>query len=146
MHTYVLDPEAAIPLYEQLYRALKEDILTGVIAGGEKLPSKRALADHLSVSRITVENAYHQLLAEGYLLSRPRSGYYAEVLETRSSPRPVSVGTPISAAKEFMDPETVSDPVTYPDAEVLVNGSSFAYLPEETSRYMESLFMDVRNS
>ena len=92
MHTYVLDPESAIPLYEQLYRALKEDILTGVIAGGEKLPSKRALADHLSVSRITVENAYHQLLAEGYLLSRPRSGYYAEVLETRSSPRPVSVG------------------------------------------------------
>ena len=104
MHTYVLDPEAAIPLYEQLYRALKEDILTGVIAGGEKLPSKRALADHLSVSRITVENAYNQLLAEGYLLSRPRSGYYAEVLETRSSPRPVSVGTPISAAAAMPPP------------------------------------------
>ena len=45
-----------------------------------------------------------------------------------------------------MDPETVSDPVTYPDEEALANGSSFAYLPEETSRYMESLFMDVRNS
>jgi len=58
----------------------------------------------------------------------------------------ICYGTPISAAKEYMDPETVSDPVTYPDAEVLVNGSSFAYLPEETSRYMESLFMDVRNS
>ena len=58
----------------------------------------------------------------------------------------ICYGTPLSAAKEFMDPETVSDPVTYPDAEALVNGSSFAYLPEETSRYMESLFMDVRNS
>jgi len=58
----------------------------------------------------------------------------------------ICYGTPISAAKEYMDPETVSDPVTYPDEEVLVNGSSFAYLPEETSRYMESLFMDVRNS
>ena len=58
----------------------------------------------------------------------------------------ICYGTPLSAAKEFMDPETVSDPVTYPDAESLVNGSSFAYLPEETSRYMESLFMDVRNS
>ena len=58
----------------------------------------------------------------------------------------ICYGTPLSAAKEFMDPETVSDPVTYPDAEALANGSSFAYLPEETSRYMESLFMDVRNS
>ena len=58
----------------------------------------------------------------------------------------ICYGTPLSAAKEFMDPETVSDPVTYPDAEALVNGSSFAYLPEDISRYMESLFMDVRNS
>ena len=58
----------------------------------------------------------------------------------------ICYGTPLSSAKEFMDPETVSDPVTYPDEEVLVNGSSFAFLPEDISRYMESLFMDVRNS
>ena len=58
----------------------------------------------------------------------------------------ICYGTPITAAKEFMDPETVSDPVTYPSQEVLKNGSSFAYLPADISRYMESLFMDVRNS
>jgi len=58
----------------------------------------------------------------------------------------ICYGTPLSAAKEYMDPETVSDPVTYPSQEVLKNGSSFAYLPEDISRYMESLFMDVRNS
>ena len=58
----------------------------------------------------------------------------------------ICYGTPLSAAKEFIDPEMVNDPVTYPSDEALVNGSSFAYLPEETSRYMESLFMDVRNS
>ena len=58
----------------------------------------------------------------------------------------ICYGTPLSAAKEFIDPETVADPVTYPNEESLVNGSSFAYLPEEISRYMESLFMDVRNS
>ena len=52
----------------------------------------------------------------------------------------------ISAAKEYIDPEMVNDPVTYPDDAILVNGSSFAYLPEEVTRYMESLFMDVRNS
>ena len=58
----------------------------------------------------------------------------------------ICYGTPLSAAKEFIDPEMVNDPVTYPNEESLVNGSSFAYLPEEISRYMESLFMDVRSS
>ena len=81
MRTYVLDPNGKMPLYEQLYRALKEDILSGEIRGGEKLPSKRALAEHLNISRITVENAYNQLVTEGYLRSRPKSGYYAETLE-----------------------------------------------------------------
>ena len=57
----------------------------------------------------------------------------------------ICYGTPLTAAKEYMDPEIVSDPVTYPSQEVLKNGSSFAYLPEATSRYMESLFMQVRN-
>ena len=58
----------------------------------------------------------------------------------------ICYGTPISAAKEYIDPEMVNDPVTYPNEEILVNGSSFAYLPEDITRYMESLFMDVRNS
>ena len=58
----------------------------------------------------------------------------------------ICYGTPLSAAKEFIDPEMVNDPVTYPKDEILENGSSFAYLPEDISRYMESLFMDVRNS
>ena len=88
MRTYVLSPNSKIPLYEQLYRALKEDILSGAIAGGEKLPSKRTLAEHLNISRITVENAYSQLLAEGYILSRPKSGYYAETLEALPQTRP----------------------------------------------------------
>ena len=57
----------------------------------------------------------------------------------------ICYGTPISAAKEYMDPETVSDPVSYPADEILANGSSYAYLPEETTRYVESLFMKVRN-
>ena len=57
----------------------------------------------------------------------------------------ICYGTPLSAAKEFIDPETVNDPVTYPDEEILVNGSSYAYLPEETTRYVEGLFMEVRN-
>ncbi|MBQ9967347.1 MAG: PLP-dependent aminotransferase family protein [Oscillospiraceae bacterium] len=109
MRTYVLDPGARIPLYEQLYRAVKEDILSGAIAGGEKLPSKRALAEHLSVSRITVENAYEQLLAEGYLISRPRSGYFAQRLQTLPSAvrnntphtEQTAVGVPSASASYF---------------------------------------------
>ena len=58
----------------------------------------------------------------------------------------ICYGTPLSAAKEFIDPEMVNDPVTYPGDEILGNGSSFAYLPEDITRYMESLFMEVRNS
>ena len=58
----------------------------------------------------------------------------------------VGYGTPLSAAKAYLDPETVEDPVAYPSDEALVNGTSFAFLPEDISRYMESLFMQVRNS
>ena len=57
----------------------------------------------------------------------------------------ICYSTPLSAAKDYMDPETVSNPVSYPSDEVLANGTSYAFLPEEISRYVESLFMEVRN-
>lgn len=74
--TYALSREAGAPLYAQLFEAIKTDILSGRLAKGVKLPSKRALSDHLNVSKITVEAAYNQLLAEGYITSKERSGYY----------------------------------------------------------------------
>ena len=55
-------------------------------------------------------------------------------------------GSPISEARNYMDEELASSEVVYPDASVLENGSSYAYLPEEISRYVESLFMKVRNN
>ena len=57
----------------------------------------------------------------------------------------ICYSTPISAAKDYMDPETIESPVSYPSDEILANGSSFAYLPEDISRYIEGLFMEVRN-
>ena len=57
----------------------------------------------------------------------------------------IGYGTPLTAAKEYMDPEVVSDPVAYPSDEVLANGTSFAHLPENVTRLMEELFMKVRN-
>ena len=57
----------------------------------------------------------------------------------------VCYSTPISAAKEYLSEDVVSDPVAYPDEEILKNGVSFAFLPEDISRYVEGLFMEVRN-
>lgn len=64
--------------YYTLYSLIRDDILSGQIKSGSKLPSKRALAENLSVSVITVQNAYDQLLAEGYVYSKERSGYFVE--------------------------------------------------------------------
>lgn len=68
-------------MYEYLYKCIKNDILQGNIQAGEKLPSKRAFAKNLGISVITVENAYAQLVAEGYLYSMPKRGYYAADLD-----------------------------------------------------------------
>ena len=57
----------------------------------------------------------------------------------------VCYSTPISAAKEYLSEDVVSDPVAYPSDEILKNGVSFAFLPEDISRYVEGLFMEVRN-
>ena len=78
MLTYELKKAPGVPLYEALYRCIREDILTGKLAPGTKLPSKRALAAHLEVSKVTVEGAYSQLLAEGYLRSEEKVGYFVE--------------------------------------------------------------------
>ena len=81
MLTYELKKSPGVPLYEALYRCIRQDILTGVLAPGQKLPSKRALSAHLEVSKITVEAAYDQLLAEGYIRSAEKVGYFVEETE-----------------------------------------------------------------
>ena len=72
MLTYSIDGAVPSTLYEQLYRCIKNDILSGVIASGDKLPSKRSLAKNLCISTITVEHAYGMLMEEGYIYSLPK--------------------------------------------------------------------------
>ncbi len=74
---YSIDKSSDIPLYVQLSEQLKRDILSGRIADGEKLPSRRELTEKLRLSKNTVELAYRRLIDEGYAVSRSRSGYYA---------------------------------------------------------------------
>ena len=83
MVTYELKKAPGVPLYEALYRCIREDILSGKLQPGDKLPSKRALAQNLEVSKITVETAYSQLLSEGYLRSEEKVGYFVEQVERR---------------------------------------------------------------
>lgn len=81
MLTYTFSKRDGVSLYEQLYRHIKEDILSGHLTAGEKLPSKRTLAEHLKVSVITVKNAYEQLVAEGYIYGVEKKGYYVNRIE-----------------------------------------------------------------
>lgn len=81
MLTYSMENTGKSSLYEYLYKCIKNDIIKGILSAGTKLPSKRAFAKNLGVSTVTVENAYSQLMAEGYIFSKPKSGYFvAELL------------------------------------------------------------------
>ncbi len=94
--TIRLNENDPVPLYHQLYEALREAILTGQLVADSRLPSTRLLAEELNVSRNTVLTAFLQLYAEGYTNSRVGSGTYIasvmpdQLLAARPSPRPAS--------------------------------------------------------
>lgn len=83
MLTYSFEKRGNDSLYEYLYKRIKEDILSGTLTADEKLPSKRNLAKHLDISTITVENAYNQLMAEGYLYSVSKKGFYVNDISSQ---------------------------------------------------------------
>lgn len=76
MLTYTLEKEKGSSLYTALYTHIREDIRSGKLPAGSRLPSKRSLSANLGVSVVTVETAYAQLIAEGYAYARERSGVY----------------------------------------------------------------------
>ena len=82
MLTYSFADIGSDSLYEHLYKCIKNDIKKGVLEKNEKLPSKRSLAKNLGISVITVENAYAQLLAEGYIYSIAKKGYYVSDIKS----------------------------------------------------------------
>ena len=88
-----LPEQSGLPLYRQLYQQLRREIQCGALSAGDRLPSKRKMSERLGVSINTVENAYTQLEAEGFIAASPRRGFY--VLETGLLPEAES---PRSAA------------------------------------------------
>ncbi len=81
MITYNLEDAGSDSLYGFLSKSIKNDISEGILKAGEKLPSKRQFARNLGLSVITIENAYAQLMAEGYIYSIPKRGFYVADLK-----------------------------------------------------------------
>ena len=91
MLTYVFD-NSDTPLYEQVYKHIKSDIISGILSPGEKLPSKRSFARNNGISTITIQNAYDQLISEGYVFTVPKKGYYvANINEMAKVPAGTSI-------------------------------------------------------
>lgn len=79
--TVFIDGTDKVPIYEQIYTYIKNEIINGHLLAGEALPSSRALAESLQVSRSTILMAYDQLMAEGYIETKPQKGYYVMEIE-----------------------------------------------------------------
>ncbi len=122
MITLSFDESAKQPKYEQLYSHIKDAIVSGAIARGERLPSKRKLADHLSIGLNTVENAYAQLQAEGFIESIEKRGYYA----MRLSPGP-AMKPPPAADLPAVQADAAARPGRYILRNNAVDTSSFPF-------------------
>ena len=93
------------PVYLQLYRQIRADIIAEHYPHGAKLPSKRGLAEELGVSTVTVEHAYALLCDEGYVQARERSGYTVLFRRGDGFATPHETGTPLSEAPIHPHPE-----------------------------------------
>lgn len=86
MLTYSFENIGSDFLYEHLYKCIKNDIISRKIKPGEKLPSKRSFAKNLGISVITIENAYDQMIEEGYIYSIPKKGYFVADINSITAP------------------------------------------------------------
>ena len=127
MLTYKLEKKPGLPLYESLYRCIRADILSGRLAPGEKLPSKRALAENLQVGKTTVEAAFAQLTAEGFLRSKVKVGYFVEALPLPPAKPQISQTAPAPAETFLAD---------------LTSGGSCRFPFTAWSRLQRQVFLD----
>lgn len=123
MLTYDMTARGELALYEHLYRCIRKDVEQGAIIPNERLPSKRRLAEHLGVSVVTVEGAYRQLVAEGYVRAVEKRGYYVnEIPQADARARSMSPrveGLPASDERLASNPDAHMPDPAHVD---LVNG------------------------
>lgn len=97
-----LNKETDVPLYEQIYEQIREGITEGKLPVGEKLPSKRKLGEFLDVSQTTIELSYGQLVAEGFITSKPRRGYFVQEIGELAYVQPVE-SVPVQTQKPLAE-------------------------------------------
>ena len=155
MLTYNMEQRNGIPLYEYLYRCIRTDILNGTLTAGEKLPSKRTLAEHLQISVITVESAYQQLEAEGYVSPQPKRGFFVnQVGQITPPPSQISLPTEVSVRHWKLDlSRNQTDLSRFPAAtwarltrQVLSEGNFLAPAPHQgLLELRQAIAEDLRN-
>jgi GntR family transcriptional regulator/MocR family aminotransferase len=94
---FILNSNEAAPLFKQLYLQVREHVLSGRLSAHSKMPSVRDLARELAISRNTVEGAYQELYAEGYIYSKPRCGYFVSAIEQGAVQTPARHKAPTKA-------------------------------------------------
>ena len=142
MLTFDLTKHGKTPLYEYLYQQIRQSIITGELAPGERLPSKRELARHLSVGVITVANAYELLLTEGYIRAEERRGFFVENVSLyRQKPAPKT--QPAEEQSEEPEEEYFADEDIFSDEDLLYEEESLSedeiFTEEEVSTEEESV-------
>ena len=133
---------SGVPIHEQVYRALREALLGGDLAGGELLPSERRLADSFGVTRVTLRKALERLSGEGLLESAAGRGWLVTtaVVEPPSALRSFSAlaaSRNLEASSKVLD--CIARGATLDEAELLgaVPGGEVLYL--KRVRYLEGM-------
>lgn len=99
----IINKKDKTPLYRQIYMSVRKSIETGSLKKGTKLPSIRRLSTDLDVSKTTVNGAYEQLCAEGYISNRPRSGYYVEAQFSGTPSKSDKMSSNINKTKRYYE-------------------------------------------
>lgn len=145
MLTYDFNKREKNSLYEYLYKCIKEDILSGRIAPGEKLPSKREMAKNNGISVITVENAYAQLIVEGYIYTEEKKGYYAGEIANQNieaKARTVDENTELNKKSQPKDVEKKEWLVDFRSNHIMYDNFPFA----TWAKVMRQTLLDKENS
>lgn len=132
MLTIGIDTGKKEPIYEQIYKYIRDEIKNGALSCGSRLPSSRKLAEHLDVSRNTIDLAYGQLVSEGYVESKPKRGYFVADIDEMID----------FTAEAFEEEESQEDGKQYP-YDFTSSGVDMAYFPYNTWRkLMKEVLMD----
>ena len=125
--TPTFEKEIGNPLYLQLYSYIQDAILSGDISAGEKLPSLRRLSEELHISVTTVQQAYDQLLLEGYVSTKRGSGYYVSTLSPIEQSLVSGNLKQLSADSDESSQNSLDEELLHEHAEALYDLSCFDF-------------------